>query len=70
MGPEVEHLMYANRVPKVRPLVYANRVPKVRVSSRITWCSSLLADSLGSVATLPNTGLVLIGILYLLLFNY
>ena len=49
-----------SEAPHVRHLV---GYTKVGVSSRATWCSSLLADSLGGVATPPNPGLVLRGIL-------
>ena len=66
VGPEVELLMYSHRryseAPHVRHLV---GYTKVGVSSRATWCSSLLADSLGGVATSPNSGLVLRGILFI-----
>ena len=42
-----------SEAPHVRHLV---GYTKVGVSSRATWCNSLLADSLGGVATSPNPG--------------
>ena len=55
----------------VRPLMYAILLGTgVRVSMGQLGVTVCWADSLGGVATLPNPGLVLRGILLFVLFNY
>ena len=55
MGPEVWYLVYSGRVQLGPPRTPVG-VPEVGVSSRTTWCGSLLADSLGRRDT-PQSGI-------------